>query len=256
MNAKFNSGENFTELVFENKNKAYGAYAIRKSYSDNVTKSLVLSSAFFGIIALVAVLMTRTKMEIPSLEQLVPQIFVSTVEVVIPEPEKQIVEPKQKVDAAPKTETGQMTASDNKKDLVDKTNEQKNISKIANPDGDSSNVKEPEIKIPVIAVPSTPKVEKFAQVMPQMDGMAQFISDNLKYPRMAVENGTKGVVYVTFVVEMDGSITDIKLLDGIGDGCEQEAMRVVAMMPKWKPGMTDGKPVRVQCNLPVRFRLK
>lgn len=255
MNAKFNSGENFTELVFENKNKAYGAYAIRKSYSDNVTKSLVLSSAFFGIIALVAVLLTNREAVIPTLDNIIPPFVVTSVEYIIPEPEKPKVEPQPKTNSSPKTETGQMTATDNKNALNNKLNEDKNISKLP-VDGDSSNYKDPEIKIPVVVAPVINKVEKFAQVMPQMDGMSQFISENLKYPRLAVENGTKGVVYVTFVVELDGSITEIKLLDGIGDGCEQEAMRVVAMMPKWKPGMTDGKPVRVQCNLPVRFRLK
>ncbi|MBA3970772.1 MAG: energy transducer TonB, partial [Bacteroidetes bacterium] len=249
MNAKFNSAENFTELVFENKNKAYGAYAIRKSYSDNVTISLLLSSAFFGIIAFMAVMMTTTKPYIPSLDQLIPEIFVEGTEVVIPEKPK--TPPQPKALAAPKTETGQLTASDNKADLTNKLNDDKNFSKTPNPDGDSSNVKDPEPKVPVLVVPVTNKIEKFAQIMPEMEGMSQFIRDNLKYPSIAVDNGTKGVVYVTFVVDLDGSINDIKLIKGIGDGCEQEALRVVAMMPKWTPGMTEGKPVRVQCTLPV-----
>jgi periplasmic protein TonB len=255
MNAKFNSGENFTELVFENKNKAYGAYAIRKAYADNVTIALTLSSAFFGIIALIAVLLTNREVEIPTLDSVVLPFVATSIEYIIPEPEKLKVDPQPKTNSSPKTETGQMTASDNKNDLNNKLNEDKNISKLP-VDGDSSNYKDPEIKLPIIVAPVINKIEKYAQVMPKLDGMADFIHDNLRYPRIAVENGTKGVVFVTFVVEMDGSITDIKLLQGIGDGCEQEAMRVVGMMPKWIPGMTDGKPVRVQCNLPVRFNLK
>ena len=254
MNAKFNSGENFTELVFENKNKTYGAYAIRKAYADNVTISLVMSSTFFGIIALIAVLFTTSKPDIPTFGQLIPEIFVQGREIIIPEPKKLVEQPK--TTAAPKTDTGQKTASDNKEDTSDKTNDQQNISKTANPLGDSANFEKPVITLPVVSAPVNNKVEKYAQVMPEMNGMKDFIRDNLRYPRVAVDNGTKGVVYVTFVVEIDGSITDINLLKGIGDGCEQEAMRVVAMMPKWKPGLTDGKPVRVQCNLPVKFNLK
>ena len=73
---------------------------------------------------------------------------------------------------------------------------------------------------------------------------------------MAKESGIQGMVYVTFVVERDGSITDVRVLRGIGGGCDEEAIRVVSAMPKWTPGKQRGKPVRVQYNLPVRFTLQ
>ncbi len=73
---------------------------------------------------------------------------------------------------------------------------------------------------------------------------------------MARESGIQGRVYVTFVVETNGSITDVRLLRGIGGGCDEEAIRVVKMMSKWTPGKQRGKPVRVQFNLPVRFVLQ
>jgi protein TonB len=82
-----------------------------------------------------------------------------------------------------------------------------------------------------------------------------YLSANIKYPVMAKESGIQGKVYITFVVEKDGSITDVKLLRGIGGGCDEEAIRVVKNMPKWTPGKQRGKPVRVQYNLPVRFTL-
>jgi len=257
MNTNLNSSGNFNELVFENKNKAYGAYAIRKSYHDHVTISLIVSSAFFGILALLAILYTNRKIDIPNVVDVnTPVILTSIIrDVIIPEPIKKIEKVIKNVDTAPKTISGQLSASDNKKDFLDKTNDQNLISKNPNPKGsDSTTNKDPEIKLPVIITPT--KVELYAQQMPQMDNMAQFIVDNLRYPRTAIENGTKGVVFVTFVVELDGSITDIKLLRGIGDGCEQEAMRVISLMPKWKPGMNNGKAVRVQCNLPVSFKLQ
>ncbi len=83
----------------------------------------------------------------------------------------------------------------------------------------------------------------------------KFLGDNIEYPRIAAEIGVSGVVYLTFVVEKDGSITDIKIVRGIGGGCDEEAVRVVKMMPRWTPGKQRGKPVRVQFQLPVRFVL-
>jgi protein TonB len=73
---------------------------------------------------------------------------------------------------------------------------------------------------------------------------------------MAKESGIQGTVYVTFVVEKDGSITDVRVLRGIGGGCDEEAVRVVKNSPKWSPGKQRGKPVRVQYNLPVKFILQ
>ena len=73
---------------------------------------------------------------------------------------------------------------------------------------------------------------------------------------MARESGINGRVFVTFVVETDGRVTDIKVLRGIGGGCDEEAVRVVKNMPKWDPGKQRGKPVRVQFNLPIKFTLQ
>ena len=96
--------------------------------------------------------------------------------------------------------------------------------------------------------------------MPEFPGgsteLYAYLNSNIKYPVMAKESGIQGKVYITFVVERDGSITDIKLLRGIGGGCDEEAIRVVQSMPKWSPGKQRGKPVRVQYNLPVRFTLQ
>lgn len=88
-----------------------------------------------------------------------------------------------------------------------------------------------------------------------MEALYKFIQDNVRYPQLALENGIEGKVYVTFVVETDGSITNPRLLRDIGGGCGQEAIRVVKMMPKWTPGKQQGKTVRVQFNLPVTFTL-
>jgi len=96
-------------------------------------------------------------------------------------------------------------------------------------------------------------------IMPEFKGgereLMKFIYENIKYPSIARENGIEGQVVVWFIVEKDGTISNIKIKRNIGGNCGKEAVRIVKMMPKWKPGMEDGKPVRVSFNLPVRFKL-
>lgn len=97
-------------------------------------------------------------------------------------------------------------------------------------------------------------------IMPEFEGgeqaLFQYLADNTKYPEMAREAGVSGKVYLSFVVNTDGSITDIKVLKGIGYGCDEEAKRVVRNMPLWNPGMNNGRPVRVAYNLPFGFKLQ
>lgn len=89
-----------------------------------------------------------------------------------------------------------------------------------------------------------------------IEAMYKFLAQNIKYPQLARENNITGRVYVTFVVEKDGSVSGVKVLRDIGGGCGAEAVRVVKSMPKWTPGKQRGKAVRVQYNLPVNFNLQ
>lgn len=89
-----------------------------------------------------------------------------------------------------------------------------------------------------------------------MAGLMQFLSKNIEYPTIAQENGTQGRVTVQFVVNKDGSIVDAKVLRGVDPYLDKEALRVINSMPKWKPGMQRGKPVRVKYTVPVMFRLQ
>ena len=89
-----------------------------------------------------------------------------------------------------------------------------------------------------------------------MEALYKYLAQNIKYPQLARDNNITGKVYVTFVVERDGSIANPKVLRDIGGGCGAEAIRVVKAMPKWTPGKQRGKAVRVQFNLPVNFNLK
>jgi protein TonB len=86
--------------------------------------------------------------------------------------------------------------------------------------------------------------------------MLEYIYKNIKYPAIARENGVEGTVVITFVVETDGTITAAQIARDIGAQCGQEALKVVESMPKWIPGKQRGRAVRVQFNLPVKFKLE
>ena len=88
------------------------------------------------------------------------------------------------------------------------------------------------------------------------EGLYQFIKVNMKYPLEAKEKGYRGRVFVNFIVEPDGSLSNIKVLRGIGGGCDEEAVRIVESLPKFKPGMQNGEAVRVSYTVPVIFRLE
>ncbi len=98
-------------------------------------------------------------------------------------------------------------------------------------------------------------VEDEAEFPGGIDALGQFLASNIKYPQEAKEKEITGKVIITFVVEKDGSINDIKILRDIGYGCGEEAKRIVKLMPKWKPAKQRGKFVRQQFVLPVNFNL-
>lgn len=99
-------------------------------------------------------------------------------------------------------------------------------------------------------------VEKMPEFPGGKEAMQKFIVQHIAYPQKALEEEIQGKVYVRFVVNKNGDIEQVKILRGIGGGCDQEAMKVVKKMPRWKPGVLRGKPVPVLFTLPVRFKLQ
>ncbi len=88
-----------------------------------------------------------------------------------------------------------------------------------------------------------------------MEALYRYLASNINYPDEAKAEKIQGRVFVSFVIEKDGSVSNIKLLRDIGGGCGEEAVRVVAAMPRWKPGRQHGRRVRTQYNLPINFNL-
>jgi protein TonB len=110
-----------------------------------------------------------------------------------------------------------------------------------------------------VVVEDENKIFTVVEQQPEFQGgyeaMMNFIKKNMRYPASARRMGVDGTVYVSFVVSKDGSISEVKTIRGISADCDKEAMRVVSMMPAWRPGKQNGKPVFVRFVLPIKFKL-
>jgi len=88
-----------------------------------------------------------------------------------------------------------------------------------------------------------------------MNSLMEFLGEEIKYPKSAKDQKIEGTVFVTFVIDKSGEVRDAKVMKGLGEGCDEESLRVVNAMPDWKPGSINGEDVNVQLNLPIRFQL-
>ena len=108
-------------------------------------------------------------------------------------------------------------------------------------------------------IDDTDSVYTLVDVMPEFPGgvnaLMSYLSENITYPEQAKKDGVHGKVFISFVIEKTGKVNNVKVLRGIGEACDAEAVRVVKSMPDWKPGLSEGKPVRVQYNIPIKFAL-
>ena len=113
---------------------------------------------------------------------------------------------------------------------------------------------------PVEEEEEDPGIFMIVEDMPEYPGgnakLFEYLQKSISYPKMAKEAGIQGKVYVKFIVEPSGKVTNVELLRGIGGGCDEEAMRVVRNMASWKAGKQRGKPVRVEMKLPINFTLR
>lgn len=262
--------DTWVEMIFEKRNKAYGAYDLRKSYSRNLAIALLFATTLFTMGFLTPKVMAMIKAALPTKKELAitevnleappplneelppppppvepPPPLKNTIKFTIPEIKKEEVndpppaidEIKDDLEAGKKNQIG-----DN--NIVDEVKEEpkEETKKVIQEDAVDNNV------------------YTIIQKMPQFPGgeaaMMKFIAENVKYPPLAKEAGIKGTVFATFVVNREGHVTDAKILKGIGGGCDEEALRVVKAMPSWTPGEQNGKKVLVRFNVPIRFVLR
>ncbi|MFL5753912.1 MAG: energy transducer TonB [Bacteroidia bacterium] len=247
------------EMLFENRNKQYGAYVIRKDYNDTVVKSLLFTICFFLSLVISAVVYNKLTEKPETILTASTDGNIETVYNTTPER----VEPV-KASAAPReasTFTPPVIIDDpNLPDPDNNLNQNSNTAPVAGNGGtgtDSSGTGNSTVTVIVSPPPTEPVLiaEKMPVFKGGMDKLVPFLSSNIVYPDRARNMGVEGTVFVSFVVDEEGNVGKIKILKGIGGDCDEEAIRVVAKMPKWVPGMNGGQNVKVMFNLPIRFKL-
>jgi periplasmic protein TonB len=272
------------DIVFEGRNKSYGAYVLRQLHEKHVRRGLIVSSLLmllgftfpllaekFGLYERFAkkdlVVTEVTLEEPPSLDKTKPPPPPPPPTPPPPPPPTKptirFVEPEPKKDEEVKKEEPPPPPEELKKADIDvKTKEgDKDAKPVLAPVDDGKGKEEPPPK-PVVE--DKPKVEEIFTVVEQQPefpdggtkGMYEWLGKNIKYPAIARENGIEGKAIVQFVVEPDGSISNVNCVRGPEGGCKEEATRVIKMMPKWIPGKQQGRPVRVRYTLPVVFKLE
>ena len=268
---------NWVDLVFEGRNKEYGAYVLRKDTGKRNVKSMLL--VFAVIIAIMAAVAAKVAIEnaFPKKVAMETDVELSKLaqkkeakvekKAPVKVEEQKVVE---KVKSSVKfTPPVIKKDSEVKPEEELKSQEDLNKTKTAigsfdvkgNDEAGGEVLKAKE----VIAQPEPPKEEEtkvfdVVEVMPSFPGgqaaLFEWLSKNIKYPVVAEENGVQGRVIVTFVVERNGSITDVQVAKSVDPSLDKEAVRVVKAMPHWIPGKQNGSAVRVKFTVPVTFRLQ
>lgn len=265
----------WVDLVFEGKNHSYGAYRLRKNTGKRNLASIII--VLVAIVVIMAAVWAKIAIEnaMPKKVAITTDVELSQLakkkEAKVERKEPVKIEMEQKVVEKVKSSV-KFTAPVIKKDEdvapEDELKSQDDLAKTAVAIG-SFDVKGNDeaagevLKAKEVIAQEKPVEEKVFDVveqMPQFPGgdaaLFEYLSTHIKYPTIAEENGVHGRVIVTFVVERDGSITDVKVVKSVDPSLDKEASRVVAGMPKWIPGKQNGSAVRVKYNVPVTFRLQ
>ncbi|PLK44622.1 energy transducer TonB [Emticicia sp. TH156] len=275
MEAKNASNITLDEIVFEGRNKEYGAYSLRKNYSRYLTKASVIGIGIFGGALLAAwsvnkfggnkeeelqtVEIDLSKLKEEKQEEKKPDIPPPPPE---PEPPKQeiaqikFIPPEPKADEEVKNEEPPPKVEEVENKVISNVNKE-------GVETEEVAAAPPPVEAPKPAEIAQPKEDEIfttVEQQPEFPGglkeMYAFIGKNLKYPSAAQRANISGRVFAKFVVEKDGRIGDVQILKGIGFGCDEEAQRVIKSMPKWNPGKQNGRSVRVFFTMPINFQLE
>jgi len=270
----------WSDMMFENRNKEYGAYVLRRQTGRRNVISMIAVLLLFAAVMIFMIAKNAYEAyqkehavmdQVTELSALTQQkkkeAKVERKEIPVKMEQQQVVE---KVKSSVKF-TAPVIKKDDEVKPEDELKSQDEImnSKVAvgalNVVGNDESGEVLKAKEVIATEPVKPKEEEnkvfdVVEQMPSYPGgmgaLMQYLSSHIKYPVIAEENGIQGRVICTFVVERDGSITDVKIAKSVDPSLDKEAMRVVSSMPKWIPGKQNGSAVRVKYTLPVTFRLQ
>lgn len=268
------------DLVFANRNKNYGAYELRSKSSSIMTRALFVSGSLFVLLCFSPLIYSK----------LFPKdVIVDTVTTVTettlpdqihqmkkeePKPEKKNEPAKADPVKVKSVALSQNIVVVNKVDLPDPPTI-KEIQNAVISDKTQDGIEAPNLVIPdnkgngngtgiakdgaengdPNAVLTIGGVDEYPEFTGGAKAWSKYMERNLRYPSRAQEEGAAGKVFVSFVVEKDGSITDVSVIKGIGFGCDEEAIKVIKKSPLWKPGKNKGVPVRVRYNMAINFQM-
>jgi protein TonB len=263
------------DYVFEHRNKAYGAYYLRRHYENHLIKAFTITALLFGTFFVGPFLWEKYKPAPPPKEEL--KIVSFDAKMIDPPPIDPKLPPPPPLPAGvppPKISTVKfvppVVAPD--EEVIDEPPKQEDFKKAVSgtetvqgdPEADPNELSFDQVGDgsggagALIGGEGEPEEEfTFVEQMPTFSegDVNSYLARNIKYPPRALQADIEGVVYVSFVVGTDGSVSDAKILKGIGFGCDEEALRVVNSMPKWIPGKQSGRPVRVRVSISVKFRI-
>lgn len=256
----------FNELVFENRNKKYGAYILRRNYDSTLLTAFFLCLAFLVLSLTIPSFIIQATSSLVVLPEKVYQDPTIFTDVTIEKPaQKQISTPPPALPASKPSSTDNTIPVIVEKPVVSPP--------VANIDNDlpapgipttgatspgaSGN---PSVSVDGNTVPVVTPPVLFAQEMPSFPGgdkkLYEYLSRHIKYPQIAKAQNISGKIIISFVIGVDGLVRDIKVLKGIGGGCDEEITRVILAMPKWLPGRNNGTAVSVLHTMPVSFTLQ
>lgn len=264
----FLANNNLDEVVFANRNKSYGAYAIRKQYDTHVTRSLlIVFSAFLALFLIGLLLRAAPPVAVPAVDKAGPVILDNIIIELPPVSPPVAVNP---ISVTTGTDNGNyhIDVDRNVVKTVTKTPPVpiNNTLPVA-PSGNTAGggllgkgtlpgpITPPVLVAPPPAVPITT-----AEIMPLFDNgnsdLYEYLSRQISYPQRAAAAGISGKVIVSFDIDQEGNVMNIFIRKGIGFGCDEEAIRVVKNMPRWKPASQNGNAVIIRMSLPIMFQMQ
>jgi protein TonB len=256
--------QRWEDIVFEFRNKAYGAYDNRRSYSKHVVLgwlfTIISATIILAAPKIIEWIKGQTEEEAPVLK---------TVKYtdLAPPPPIQNTPPPPQVNIPPpvKTIIKYLPPKVTDKEIVEEE-EMPTIEEVKQNDVGAENIEgtgEVVFEEPVEEVVQEEEEDKIFMVVEQqaefeggLQALGKFLQKNLRYPASARRMGIEGQVFVSFVIDKEGKISDIQVVKGISADCDKEAVRVVSSMPPWKPGKQNGRPVKSRFVLPIRFKLE
>ncbi|TWI99906.1 protein TonB [Mucilaginibacter frigoritolerans] len=259
--------QQWIDVVFSGRNKAYGAYELRQNNGKNTAKALLIGCVFFVLAISANTIINMFSGFIPKGKE---KVKITNVVLSPPPPDlKKPPPPPPPEPPKPKIDQVKFPPPVVKPD-VEVKEQPPTVKELAVADPGQKNLKGDKNADVTIDEPAGTSDQKVTEEDPNkiftsveqapafpggLEAFYKYLGKNIRYPAVARENNTQGRVIVNFVCERDGSLTDIKVVRGIGDGCDEEAIRVIKASPKWSPGIQNGRPVRCSYTVPIAFTL-